>query len=292
MSKIRVEWSRKRNGFTLIELLVVMAIIAVLLGLLLPAVQKVRAAAARALCSNNLKQFGLAFHHHHDALGYFPSGGWSGTLAPNYINGYPAVGSHQYASWGFQILPYMEADNVWKAGPVAAVGTPNQLFFCPARRGPQTVTYPDDFQPPLSGGNVTHALGDYAASNKEGTGVVRRYVPTRFAAITDGTSNTLLLSENRLNLTFLGQEDAIDDSQGYVAGWRTDTMRKTTRPPQPDYRASFGDGGGIFGSSHAEGINALLADGSVSFVTYGVDKLTFQLLGNASDGQPLPSRDW
>jgi prepilin-type N-terminal cleavage/methylation domain-containing protein len=292
MKKLRRDSFRGREGFTLIELMVVIAIIAILIGLILPAVQNVREAAARMQCSNNLKQFGLAFHNHHDALGFFPSAGWSGTLPPSYTNGSPAVGSNQHAGWAFQLLPFLEADNVWRAGPLVAVGTPNKLFFCPSRRGPQTLTYPDDFQPPLSGGNVTHALCDYAASNKEGTGVVQRYRATTFANITDGASNTLLVSEKRLNLNFLGQEDATDDSQGYTAGWRNDTMRKTTRPPQRDYRAPFGDGQGIFGSSHPSGINALLADGSVHSISYSIDKLTFQLLGNESDGQPLPSNDW
>jgi prepilin-type processing-associated H-X9-DG protein len=135
-------------------------------------------------------------------------------------------------------------------------------------------------------------LCDYAASNKEGTGVVRRYCPTRFAHITDGTSNTLLVSEKRLNLNFLGRQEATDDNQGYAAGWSHDTMRKTTRPPQPDYRAPFGGGRGTFGSSHTGGINTLLADGSVRSISYAIDKLTFQLVGNASDGQPLPSNAW
>jgi hypothetical protein len=121
---------------------------------------------------------------------------------------------------------------------------------------------------------------------------VRRNCTTRFANITDGTSNTLLVSEKRLNLNFLGQEDATDDNQGYTAGWRSDTMRKTTRPPRPDYRAPFGDGHETFGSSHTGGINALLANGSVRFISYVIDKLTFRLLGNESDGQPLPSNAW
>jgi prepilin-type N-terminal cleavage/methylation domain-containing protein/prepilin-type processing-associated H-X9-DG protein len=282
--------SRVSSGFTLIELLVVIAIVSILMGLLLPAVQKVREAANRASCQNNLKQFGLAFHNHHDTFGYFPAGGLSATSPPTYVNRQPAVGSTQNAGWGFQILPWIEASNVWNAGAVIAVGTTNKLFFCPSRRGPQTVTYRDNYQPPISGGRVTHALCDYAASNREGTGVVRRSMTTKILDITDGTSNTLLVSEKRLNLNFLGRK-AQDDNQGYSAGWNYDTIRKTTQPPMPDYTAPFGDGGGLFGSSHPGGINAVLADGSVRPIFFAISKRTFSLLGNIGDGQPLPP-DW
>src|SRR5687767_11161990 len=138
-----------RRGFTLIELLVVIAIIAVLIGLLVPAVQRVRESAARTQCQNNLKQIGLAFHAHHGDHLYFPTGGWEWWSTPTYIGGAPAVGAQQEAGWGFQILPYLEGTAAWKGGNATndadrvrvAMGTPNSIFFCPSRRSPQTVTF-------------------------------------------------------------------------------------------------------------------------------------------------------
>src|SRR5438477_6335134 len=173
--------NRRRSAFTLIELLVVIAIIAILIGLLIPAVQKVREAAARTQCLNNLRQIGLGFHNHHDQMQFFPSGGWDWFTPPTYnLGNQPLTGAQQKAGWGFQILPYLEGDNAYRAGPIVAIASPNKTFFCPSRRAPQTVTYPDEYTPALTGGPVTHALCDYAASNWEGTGIVRQYYPTRF----------------------------------------------------------------------------------------------------------------
>lgn len=272
-----------RRGFTLIELLVVIAIIGILIAILLPAVQQAREAARRAQCRNHLKQIALAFHNHHDNLLYFPSGGWNWWTPPSYTNGSPDVGSQQQAGWGFQILPYIEASTVWRAGAVTAVATPNALFFCPSRRGQQTLNYPDQYTPQLTGANLTHALCDYAASNFDGTGVVRQTTPTKIAEVTDGTSNTLLVAEKRLNATELGQNQP-DDNEGYTAGWDEDTMRLTSEAPAPDFHGS-GPGPHIFGAAHSGGFNAALTDGSVRALSYSIDLTVFGRLGNKNDGQ-------
>src|SRR5206468_11059272 len=111
------------DAFTLVELLVVIAIIGVLVALLLPAVQSAREASRRSKCTNNLKQFGLAFHNHHDTLGIFPDGGenWDPVAWPRVmLNGTPATAPKQNWGWGYQILPYIEQSGVWNSSSDAA----------------------------------------------------------------------------------------------------------------------------------------------------------------------------
>jgi prepilin-type N-terminal cleavage/methylation domain-containing protein len=271
------------SAFTLVELLVVIAIIGILVGLLLPAVQAAREAARRAQCLNNLKQMGLAFHSHHDQYSHFPSGGWNWNTPPTYVGGSPAIGAEQRAGWGFQILPFIEGGNTWLAGAEVAIGQPNQIFFCPSRRGPQVVRTSDRYTPQVNGDEVDHALCDYAASNRDGSGVVRRFVPRRFRDITDGTSNTLLVGDKRLNLAFLGSPQE-DDNEGYTAGWNSDTMRSTDKSPLPDF-SGLGDGDDRFGSSHPGVFQVSLTDGSTRAIGYTIDSRVFEQLGNISDGE-------
>jgi prepilin-type N-terminal cleavage/methylation domain-containing protein len=206
---------RLRRAFTLIELLVVIALIGILIGLLLPAVQKVREAAARTQSANNLKQIGLALHNHHDVLYRFPSGYLSdfthSTRDPHTWDGPPGWG------WGTQLLPYLEQASLhrqlnlnlpcWHPANAALVKTEVKVFINPAapNAGPTVEvknaagTVQATFGRSHYVGNVgweepwAHAIGDWS---RLANGPLYRNSQVRMTDVTDGLSNTVFVGEH------------------------------------------------------------------------------------------------
>ena len=304
-----------RRGFTLIELLVVIAIIAVLVGLLVPAVQKVRETANRISCANNLKQMGLGIHHHHDTIGRLPDGGDSEWYSRSVSNGQPLFSPNQ--NWGlfYQILPFMEQDNLWKLpNDWEVFQTPVKLYQCPSRDNPRVLS-----GWPVESGRK-RAMGDYAGNagldltglwlglcgnGRDGV-IVRRPDSSSIrsgivtlSTITDGTSNTLMVGERAMNIA-LTSITQTDDDAGWVDGWGWDTIRWGRYQPIPDYQDSSQLAKNhydmnmslypyhrlaAFGSSHPSGFNALLADGSVRQIPYSVSLPVFQRFSSRNDGE-------
>jgi prepilin-type N-terminal cleavage/methylation domain-containing protein len=302
-----------RNGFTLIELLVVIAIIAILIGLLLPAVQKVREAAARMQCSNNLKQLGLACHNYHDANGFLP---------PSRIGDEPVSGN-VFLTWAALILPYVEQDNVYKLfnprvhyglQPPAAVGNNLKGFFCPSHPHPGGT---------LSNDTPRGGLSDYAACSGNGTAngvnatgamILARHTVDPATAqiqtwngtvtlmgITDGTSNTFLIGERIVRYVTLngggrgrGEDRSVyaDNANNYrrFAGLSSnnETHVLNIYSPDPIWNAQVTNNRS-FGSRHTGVCQFVLCDGSVRAFSNSISVSTLTLLSQRADGQVIPN---
>lgn len=308
-----------RRAFTLVELLVAIATVAILIGLLLPAVQKVRGAAARARCGNNLKQLGLALHGFHDANGVFPASGWT-TAGP----GNPAG---KYVGWRPLTLPHIEQDNLrnlydfganwWEGTNPTAAAVPVRAYQCPSVPGRADVTSavakaprpalafanplaPTDYeaimgvQPSAINPHLPTAL--YTADNR--FAVMSRNSRARVTDVADGTASTLLVVEAagrpRVYRNRAARPDLAND-QGI--GWADSEGPFSFDGASADGALEgCGPAGGCAGAMnrrndnepfgfHGGGVNAAFADGSVRFVRESVSLVTFAALCTRAAGE-------
>ncbi len=309
-----------RRAFTLVELLVVIAIIGILVSLLMPAVQAARESARQAQCKNKLKQMALACNRHLQSFGVFPTGGnipWSSyiinTPDPNDNNCLPYIYKQQTMGWPFQILPYLEQENLWQTpGTQAARLTTVQaiatdFISCPTRRPPTfrsdygtylmdycsatpTATNLSDIwdgntwaMPYNSVYNGLIVRTDWDITEPARRTTTGSTTPVSSGMVKDGMSKTMLLGEKRLNPNNYQSGDW-DDDRGWTDGWDPDVVRSTGWQPAQDDPSKSGY---EFGSAHYGGFNAAFGDGSVKLISYSIDPTLFNNLGDRQDGNVI-----
>ena len=272
-----------RAGFTLIELLVVIAIIAILIALLVPAVQKVREAAARTQCQNNLKQIALGLHNYHSTYKRLPPprGNLGGTVPP------PGVFT-QYMGWMLMTLPFIEQDNLhkganqWSAGFFANYSKEVPIFLCPSDGRIQT--------PGSGNGGLTHYLGVTGggqSSTLQQTGPTNGIfdvsgIGLRLTDIVDGTSNTLMIGERPTSRDkfwgWWGVSDydsllAVDMRWSFYGGC---VFPGIFRPGNTQTGPCDGDTN-HFWANHTGGAHWALGDASVRYMSYSAQPVTIPM---------------
>jgi len=295
-----------RRGFTLIELLVVIAIIAILIGLLLPAVQKVREAAARIKCENNLKQIGLAMHNYQDTNGALPAG-WvtsspAGAIAPS-----PGW------AWSYLILPQIEQDNLFTIikNDGADIVTPNGAWAATANGGVlqtpvKIYRCPSDTGPLLNSSMQNYLMNNYVI-NREVVGPGRMDGsntpnPLSIQTILDGSSNTILVGERDFTHNVAATAFVRSSTSSCSFEGRPGSAINPLNPANPPNTGTGNAQRLAFNSLHTLGCNFLFADGSVHFISNSIQadptdvwtnfppnqtNFVLQCLFNPQDGFPV-----
>jgi prepilin-type N-terminal cleavage/methylation domain-containing protein len=270
----------QRRGFTLIELLVVIAIIAILIGLLLPAVQKVREAASRMQCSNSQKQLALGCHNYESAYGYLP---WNG--ADSNYGSAQSNGSTYTGSWGYMILPYIEQQNFYDqlngTTPSGNLLAPIKFFLDPGRGRPGVATDTSRKTGPQTDFAINAQINmpdnlkaQDPNSNKK----------QKVSTIIDGSSNVILIGEKSLDKTMYQNVVGYNWDEPIVQGGSGGTARCEYNLKQDPPSTNLGNS---WGGPYTGGCLFAFADGSVSYsTTNGTGQLTsaFGMMVRPSDG--------
>ena len=297
---------RNRRGFTLIELLVVIAIISILIGLLLPAVQKIREAANRLKCTNNLKQVGLALHNYHGVYEKFPSGfrSYSATIDGN--------GTGPGWGWAAYLLPYIEQDNLYRqidlskdiADPFHANVRvqPLSIYRCPSDGGGGKTFFTSvtDTNAPICDLAFANYVGiggtvEVTGFPDTGNGTLFRNSNIGFADILDGTSNTLMVTERQSKrspqTTWVGAvTECVNPPMvpGYdLEGPATLCLSNTGEAADGRVPNNPLDHVEDASSFHTGGVNGLMGDGSVRFIKNTINPFTWQAIGTRAGGEVL-----
>jgi len=308
---------KRRMAFTLVELLVVIAIIAMLVTLLLPAVQSAREAARRTQCINNLKQLGLAWMNHESAHQHLPSGGWGWTWVGEPERGF---GEDQPGGWVYNVLPFMEESAVHDAARgltgqarrealTSTLLVPFAGLHCPSKRDAEIskVTGQVTNGTPTNVANKTDyatCVGDApfsdwsnfprSESQAEGynwqthrghNGVCYQISRVRIGQISDGTSKTYMVGEKALDPQRYKDGSDWGDNEFLLGGYNRDFHRTVALPPTRDQIGVRNDF--QFGSVHQSGWHMCNADGSVRPLSYGMDPAVHRAYGVRNDGTAL-----
>lgn len=287
-----------------------MAIITILIGLLLPAVQKIRESGNRVQCQNSLKPVGIVVQNHASRTGTLPTGGFlrpiTAPLSSRFPAGSPPVGGwapitgqEQNWSWVYQILPQLDQENVW-AAPAGQEGRvqslPLKIFSCPSRSEP--TVYNNQFLSDYAGNAGWQST--YFANNATGLIVPKQYAtaaaasptPIKLSNVQRGLSNTLLASEKYVSVSRHAGGEFGDDVSVYYNFLRSNYRFGDDPGPFPDTTNLASSDPNFrfpFGSAHPVGVNALFGDGSVRLVRYG--NSIIQTISNRLDRTPVTIDD-